>query len=195
MEPWTKISLDDITSASRIVYSYMQATPQYRWPLLCEHLGAEVWVKHENHTPIGAFKIRGGLVYFSHLMKSDKIPAGVISATRGNHGQSIGFAAQHYGIPVTIVVPHGNSIEKNAAMRALGVKLIEHGDDFQEAREFAVAYALEHALHMVPAFHPWLVAGVATYSLELFKAVKDIDIAYECFGSINCRVKATADLS
>ena len=182
MEHWTQISLDDITSASRIVYSNMQATPQYRWPLLCERLGTEVWVKHENHTPIGAFKIRGGLVYFSRLMKSDKIPAGVISATRGNHGQSIGLAAQHYGVPVTIVVPHGNSIEKNAAMRALGVKLIEHGDDFQEAREFAVAYALEHSLHMVPAFHPWLVAGVATYSLELFKAVKDIDIAYVPIG-------------
>jgi threonine dehydratase len=177
-----QITLDDITSASRIVYSDMQATPQYRWPLLCERLGVEVWVKHENHTPVGAFKIRGGLVYFHHLMQSDDVPTGVISATRGNHGQSIGHAARRYDLPVTIVVPHGNSIEKNAAMQALGVKLIEQGDDFQESREFAVAYGKKHSLHMVPAFHPWLVTGVATYSLELFRAVSDIDVAYVPIG-------------
>jgi threonine dehydratase len=175
-------TLDDIISASRIVYSDMQATPQYRWSLLCERLGTELWVKHENHCPIGAFKIRGGLVYFAHLAQSDEVPKGVISATRGNHGQSIAYAARGYGIPVTIVVPHGNSVEKNAAMRSLGVKLIEHGDDFQEALEFAVSFALEHSLHMVPAFHPWLVAGVATYSLELFRAVADIDVVYVPIG-------------
>jgi len=177
-----QVTLEDIISASRIVYSDMQATPQYRWPLLCERLGTEIWVKHENHSPIGAFKVRGGLVYFAHLMQSNNVPAGVISATRGNHGQSIGYVAQRYGIPVTIFVPHGNSVEKNAAMQALGVELIEHGDDFQEAREFAVTYAHEHSLHMVPAFHPWLVAGVATYSLELLQAVADIDVVYVPIG-------------
>ena len=175
-------TLDDIISASHIVYSDMQATPQYRWPLLCERLGAEIWVKHENHSPVGAFKIRGGLVYFAHLMQSDDVPSGVISATRGNHGQSIGYAARRYGIPATVVVPHGNSVEKNAAMQALGVKLIEHGDDFQESLEFAAAFAREQSLHMVPAFHPSLVAGVATYSLELLRAVKDIDVVYVPIG-------------
>ena len=182
MERWTAISLEDIEAAARIVYSTMQATPQYRWPLLCEHLGAEVWVKHENHSPVGAFKIRGGLVYFARLMQSYNAAKGVISATRGNHGQSIGFAAGLYGIPATVVVPHGNSVEKNAAMRALGVTLIEHGDDFQEAREFAVACAEEKSLHMVPAFHPALVTGVATYSMELLTAVKDIDVVYVPIG-------------
>jgi threonine dehydratase len=176
------IGLDDIISASRIVYSDMQATPQYRWPLLCEHLGTEVWVKHENHSPVGAFKIRGGLVYFAHLAESDQIPKGVIGATRGNHGQSVGYAARRYGIPATIVVPFGNSVEKNAAMRALGVKLIEHGDDFQAAREYAHTLAREQSLHLVPSFHPLLVAGVATYSLELLQAVKDIDVVYVPIG-------------
>jgi threonine dehydratase len=176
------ITLDDIESASRIVYADMPATPQYRWPLLCEHLGTEVWVKHENHTPVGAFKIRGGLVYFAHLAKSAQVPKGVISATRGNHGQSVGFAARRYGIAATIVVPHGNSVEKNAAMRALGVELIEHGDDFQVAREFAETLATERSLHLIPSFHPHLIAGVATYSLELLRAVKDVDVVYVPIG-------------
>ena len=177
-----QITLDDITSAARIVYSDMQATPQYRWPLLCERLGTELWVKHENHSPVGAFKIRGGLVYFAHLAQSKQVPKGVIGATRGNHGQSVGYAARRYGIPATIVVPHGNSVEKNAAMRALGVKLIEHGDDFQAAREYAQTLAGEQSLHLVPSFHPLLVAGVATYSLELLQAVKDIDVVYVPIG-------------
>ena len=177
-----QITLDEIKSAARVVYSEMQATPQYRWSLLGERLGAEVWVKHENHSPVGAFKIRGGLVYFDHLMQSGQVPEGVIGATRGNHGQSIGYAARKYKIPATIIVPHGNSVEKNAAMRALGVKLIEHGDDFQAAREFAQGMASEHSLHLVPSFHPLLVAGVATYSLELLQAVKDIDVVYVPIG-------------
>ena len=177
-----QIKLDDIISASRIVYADMQATPQYRWPMLCERLGTELWVKHENHTPVGAFKIRGGLVYFADLVQSDPLPAGVMGATRGNHGQSIAYAARRYGIPATIVVPHGNSIEKNAAMRALGAELIEHGDDFQASREFATELADERSLHMVPAFHPLLVAGVATYSLELFQNVEDIDVVYVPIG-------------
>lgn len=131
------ITLEQIKAASQIVYAEMPPTPQYRWPLLSERLGTELWVKHENHSPVGAFKIRGGLVYFADLVKAAEKPKGVISATRGNHGQSVGYAAKRYGIPATIIVPHGNSVEKNAAMRALGVELIEHGDDFQESREFA----------------------------------------------------------
>ena len=177
-----QITLDDITSASRIVYAEMQPTPQYRWPMLCERLGTELWVKHENHSPVGAFKIRGGLVYFAGLNRSGQLPKGVIGATRGNHSQSVGYAARRYGIPATIVVPHGNSLEKNAAMRALGIKLIEHGDDFQVSREFAQSLALEQSLHLVPSFHPLLVAGVATYSLELLQQVRDIDVVYVPIG-------------
>jgi len=174
--------LKDIEEASRIVYADMPPTPQYCWPLLCERLGTEIWVKHENQTPVGAFKLRGGLVYFAKLAQSGSKPGGVISATRGNHGQSIGFAAARYGMPATVVVPKGNSVEKNAAMRALGVGLIKQGDDFQESLELAASLASERSLHLVPSFHPLLIAGVATYSLELFKAVKDIDIAYVPIG-------------
>jgi len=142
--------LKDIETASRIVYADMPPTPQYRWPMLCERLGTEIWVKHENQTPVGAFKLRGGLVYFEHLAQSGAGLGGVISATRGNHGQSIGFAARRYGIPATVVVPHGNSVEKNAAMRALGVELIEQGVDFQESLEIAVSLASERSLAYVP---------------------------------------------
>jgi threonine dehydratase len=175
-------TLADIEDASRIVYAAMQPTPQYCWPLLSGRLGTEVWVKHENHTPVGAFKIRGGLVYFHHLANSGQKPAGVISATRGNHGQSVGFAALRQGIAATIVVPYGNSVEKNAAMRALGVELLEHGDDFQAAREYAGAVARERSLHMVPSFHQHLVSGVATYSLELLRAAPDLDTVYVPIG-------------
>jgi len=176
------ITLEDIKSASRIVYEEMPATPQYRWPMLCERLGTELWVKHENHSPVGAFKIRGGLVYFADLVKAGQVPKGVIGATRGNHGQSVGYAARRYGIPATIVVPHDNSLEKNAAMRALGVNLIEHGDDFQVSREFAQKLAQDQSLHLVPSFHRLLVTGVATYSLELLQKVKDIDVVYVPIG-------------
>lgn len=175
-------TMRDIEAASEIVYADMPPTPQFRWPMLCERLGTEVWVKHENQTPVGAFKIRGGLVYFAHLAQSGSLPAGVISATRGNHGQSIGYAARRYGIPVTVVVPFGNSVEKNAAMKALGVELIEHGDDFQASLEHAIALADERTLNLVPAFHPSLVAGVGTYSLELFRAIVEIDVAYVPIG-------------
>ena len=177
-----QITLEDINAASRIVYADMPPTPQYQWPLLAERLGTELWVKHENHSPVGAFKIRGGLVYFDHLSKQTPVPRGVVSATRGNHGQSVGYAARRYGISATIVVPHGNSLEKNAAMRALGVELIEHGDDFQESCEFAGSLADKQSLHLIPSFHRLLVAGVATYSLELFSEVKDIDVAYVPIG-------------
>lgn len=174
-------SLAEIEQAAKIVYSVMPPTPQYCWPLLCERLGTEVWVKHENHTPLGAFKVRGGLVYFNDLIAKHNI-GGVIAATRGNHGQSVGLAAKHYKIPATIVVPYGNSKEKNAAMRALGVNLIEFGNDFQESKEYAEKLAQENSLHMVQSFHHLLVAGVATYCLELFRAVGEIDAVYVPIG-------------
>ena len=158
--------------ARRIVREAMPPTPQQRWPLLDQRLGAQAWVKHENHTSVGAFKLRGGLVYFDALRQREPGCRAVVSATRGNHGQSVGFAARRHGFHATIVVPHGNSVEKNAAMRALGVELIEHGSDFQAAREHASQLAREHQLHMVPSFHDDLVRGVATYWLEFFEAVQ-----------------------
>jgi threonine dehydratase len=164
------------------VYRVMQPTPQQQWPLLNERAGASVWVKHENHTPAGAFKIRGGLVYFDALARRSGRAPGVVAATRGNHGQSIGFAARQYGIPAAIVVPHGNSVSKNAAMRALGVELIEEGHDFQASVEAAARIAAERGWHMVPSFDPLLVAGVATYSLELLRAVPDLDVLYVPIG-------------
>lgn len=175
------LSLHEMEAAARIVYAAMPPTPQYCWPLLCEDLGAEVWVKHENHTPVGAFKLRGGLVYFASLA-SDSTIKGVISATRGNHGQSVGLAASLHGLTARVVVPHGNSVEKNAAMRALGVDLIEYGDDFQAAREHAGRLADELGLHLVPSFHPLLVSGVASYALELLRAVRDLSTVYVPIG-------------
>jgi threonine dehydratase len=168
--------------AATIVYEAMAPTPQYAWPLLRERLGTQVWVKHENHTPTGAFKVRGGLVYFHGLARSRRPPRGVIGATRGNHGQSIAYAAARAGLSATIVVPHGNSREKNAAMRALGAELIEHGDDFQASREHAEALARERGLSMVPSFDMALVQGVASYSLELLQAVPDLDVVYVPIG-------------
>lgn len=175
-------SLDQLERAADIVYKVMRPTPQYTWPLLNEALGTEMWLKHENHTPVGAFKVRGGLVYFHELAASGQKPAGVISATRGNHGQSIAFAAKRHGIPATIVVPRGNSKEKNAAMVALGAELIEHGDDFQASREHADKLAGERGLQFVPSFHPFLVQGVASYSLELLHTVQDLDVIYVPIG-------------
>jgi threonine dehydratase len=162
----------EFDAVQRTVYAAMPATPQYAWPLLAEALGGEVWVKHENHTPLGAFKVRGGLVYMKALREREPQVRGVISATRGNHGQSMAFAAKRHGLSVAIVVPHGNSVEKNAAMRALGAELIEHGDDFQASREHAAALARQRELHFVPSFHPDLVLGVATYWVEFFQAVQ-----------------------
>jgi len=161
-----------IEDARRIVREAMPPTLQQRWPLLDQRVGAQTWVKHENHTAVGAFKLRGGLVYFDALRRREPGCRAVISATRGNHGQSVGFAARRHGFHATIVVPHGNSVEKNAAMRALGVELIEHGDDFQAAREHAGQLARDHQLHMVPSFHDDLVRGVATCWLEFFEAVQ-----------------------
>ena len=173
---------DDIERAAAVVGRTFAPTPQFAWPLLGAELGAEVWVKHENYTPTGAFKVRGGLVYFDELIAGGTPLAGVISATRGNHGQSVGFAARKNNIAATIVVPHGNSREKNAAMRALGVELIEHGNDFQESREYAARVAGERNLHMIASFHPHLVRGVATYALELLCAVPDLATVYVPIG-------------
>lgn len=165
-------SPDALEAARRIVHAAMTPTPQQRWPLLEQRLGAEVWVKHENHTPVGAFKLRGGLVYFDGLRRREPGIRAVMSATRGNHGQSVAVAARRAGMQATIVVPHGNSVEKNAAMRAHGAELIEHGEDFQAAREHAIRLAAERGAHMVPSFHPDLVAGVASYWLEFFGATQ-----------------------
>jgi len=159
----------EVQAAQQAVYAVMPPTPQYAWPMLRERLGMKVWVKHENHTPAGAFKVRGGLVYFAGLA-GNGASNGVITATRGNHGQSVGFGARKYGLAATIVVPHGNSVEKNAAMRTLGATLIEHGDDFQAAREHAAGLANEHNLHMVPSIHHNLIKGVMTYWLEFFES-------------------------
>ena len=175
-------TLADIEAAARTVYEEFQATPQYRWALLSERLGTDCWLKHENHNPVGAFKIRGGLTFFEQLAQRNALPTEVVSATRGNHGQSMGWAARKHGVACTIVVPHGNSTEKNAAMRALGVTLIEHGDDFQEAREHAYALAKERNALMVPSYHIDLVCGVATYWWELLRAVPDLDVIYVPIG-------------
>ena len=175
-------SLAELEAASALVHAVVPPTPQYRWPLLAARCGCDVWVKHENHTPIGAFKVRGGLVYMDQLRRAEPRVAGVISATRGNHGQSIAFAARRHGLEATLVVPHGNSVEKNAAMRAFGGELVEHGRDFDEAYDHAKQLAAERGLHMVRAFHPWLVRGVGTYSLELLRAVPDLDTVYVPIG-------------
>jgi threonine dehydratase len=175
-------SLSDIEAAAQVVYRSFPTTPQYRWGLLSERLGTGCWLKHENHTPVGAFKIRGGLTYFDQLAQRGELPREVISATRGNHGQSIGWAAREHGVRCTIVVPRGNSLEKNAAMRALGVDLIEHGDDFQESREHAMRLAAERGAHMVPSFHRDLLRGVSTYWWEFFKAVPQLDVVYVPIG-------------
>jgi threonine dehydratase len=156
----------------------MPPTPQYGWPLLDAAAGTEVWVKHENHKPVGAFKIRGGIVYMDALKRERPEVRGIVAATRGNHGQSIGFAARMTGLPTTIVVPIGNSREKNAAMRALGVELIEQGDDFQAASEIADALAHERGLLKVPSFDPLLVRGVASYCLEFLRGAPDLETVY-----------------
>jgi threonine dehydratase len=174
--------LSRIEQAGELIRTAVPPTPQYCWPLLARRVGAEIWVKHENHTPIGAFKVRGGLVYLAELKKAEPRLAGIISATRGNHGQSLALAAGRVGLSAVIVVPFGNSREKNDAMRAFGAELIEHGSDFQEAAEFAARLGEERRPHFVRAFHPLLVAGVATYALELFRAVADLDTVYVPIG-------------
>lgn len=168
-----------IEAAGEAVYRVVSPTPQISWPLLCERCGTDIVVKHENHLPTGAFKVRGGAVYLAGLAR--ETTKGVVAATRGNHGQSIAFSATRQGIPATIVVPHGNSPGKNRAMTALGAQLIEHGRDFQDALEHAQELA-EDGLHMIPSFHPTLIEGVATYGLELLSACRDLAKVYVPIG-------------
>ncbi|HEX3952048.1 MAG TPA: threonine dehydratase [Stellaceae bacterium] len=170
--------LDQLEAAAALVHGVLPPTPQYCWPLLSRRLGTELWVKHENHTPIGAFKIRGGLVYLDHLRRTQPDIGGVITATRGNHGQSIACAAARLGLAATIVVPHGNSVEKNRAMEAFGCTLVETGHDFQAAYEYVLERAAADGLHIVPPFHPMLVRGVASYGMELFRGVDGLDVVY-----------------
>lgn len=174
--------LRELERAHAIVGQAVPATPAHAWPLLAQRLATRVVVKHENHTPIGAFKVRGGLVYLERLRRERPNTPGIISATRGNHGQSLAFAAGRHGVPAVIYVPRGNSVEKNRAMKAFGAELVEHGEDFQAAREEAERRAQFAGLHMVPSFHPDLVLGVATYALELFRAAPDLDILYVPIG-------------
>jgi threonine dehydratase len=175
-------TLAEVESALPIVRSAVPPTPQYAWPQLAARTGADVFVKHENHTPIGAFKVRGGMVYVDRLRREQPKVAGIVSATRGNHGQSLAFAARRAGIAAAIVVPHGNSGEKNAAMRAFGAELIEHGRDFDEAKDQAAAIARQRGYAFTPAFHRDLVIGVATYAYEFFAAVSDLDTVYVPIG-------------
>ena len=175
-------TLDEIREAQKLVYSVMQPTPQISWPLLNQRLEANVWVKHENHTPTGAFKARTAIAYAAELFKHATGIKGLITATRGNHGQSVALAGQRFNVPVTIVVPYGNCAEKNASMRAQGATLIEFGDDYQEAREHARKLAAEQSLHFVPGYHRDIVKGVASYWVELFEAVPDLEVVYVPIG-------------
>jgi threonine dehydratase len=187
-------TLDELEAAAAQVHAIMLPTLQYNWPLLAQRCGCDVWVKHENHTPIGAFKVRGGITFMNDYAQRDDV-TGIISATRGNHGQSIGFAARAAGVAATIVVPEGNSTEKNAAMKALGVDLVVHGHDFDEARAFADRKAAEEGLYFVPSFHPLLIQGVASYALEFLGAIPDLDTIYVPvgLGSGICGVIAARD--
>jgi threonine dehydratase len=175
-------NLAELEQAHETVGRAVPPTPAHAWPVLAARLGTSVVVKHENHTPAGAFKVRGGLIYVDRLKRERPHTRGLISATRGNHGQSVAFAGRRHGLPVTIYVPSGNSVEKNGAMRAFGATLIEHGHDFQEAREEAVRHAERDGLQMVPSFHPNIVLGVATYALEFFRTAPDLDTLYVPIG-------------
>ena len=175
-------TVSELEDAARLVHAKMPATPQYAWPLLAERTGAQVWVKHENHTPTGAFKVRGAFTLMDWLVRTRPDCPGIITATRGNHGQGQALAARAAGLRPVVYVPHGNSTEKNAAMRAFGAELVEHGDDFDEAREEAFRVGAAEGLFIVPPFHRELVRGVATYAFELFTARPDLDTVYVPIG-------------
>ena len=175
-------SLESIARAAAVVDCAMRPTPQYTWPLLNRRVGAEVWVKHENHSPVGAFKVRGALVYLDSLRRTHSDVQGVVAATRGNHGQAVGFASCRYGLKAVVVAPYGNSIEKNRAMCALGVELVEHGQDFQAASEYADHLASDRGYHRVPSFHELLVRGTGTFSVELLRSAPEIDTVYVAIG-------------
>lgn len=189
-------SLDELEQALPTVRAVVPPTPQFAWPKLSQRLGCTTWVKHENHTPAGAFKVRGGLVYVRELARSGALSRGVISATRGNHGQSIAISAARAGVAATIYVPQGNSPDQNASMRAFGATVIECGEDFDQARLEAARVAADRELHFVPSFHPLLVKGVATYALELFRATPRLDAVYVPIGmgSGICGVITVRDL-
>lgn len=181
--PAPLLTLDSLERARGLVAPHVQPSAALRWPLLEQHTGTETWVKHENHNPTGAFKVRGGLTFLAHTLADARdtrrpVPAGLISASRGNHSQSLAFAGRAHGVPVTIVVPEGNSADKNRATEAYGAEVVVHGGDFQESVEHAGALALERGLLAVPSFHPWLVQGVATYAAELHERVPDLDVVY-----------------
>ena len=175
-------SLDEIEAAAERIRPFVPPTPAHPWPLLSAAAGAEVWVKHENHTPVGAFKVRGGLIYLDELRRAEPEVRGVIAASTGNHGQSIAWAAGQHGLRAVIVVPRGNNPDKNTAMRALGAELVEHGREFQEALEYSRELAHSEGLHAVPSFHPWLVRGVATAALELFRTTPPLDAVFVPIG-------------
>ncbi|MEZ5667358.1 MAG: threonine dehydratase [Alphaproteobacteria bacterium] len=175
------VTLPDLAAleaAAEVVYRHMPATPQHRWPLLAERYGCDVWVKHENHTPIAAFKLRGGLVYMDRLKRAEPDCRGVVTATTGNHGQSIALAARSLGLHPVLVCPTSTRIEKKRAMRAFGGELVEHGEYFEDARAHAVDLAAARGLHMMESFHPWLFLGVASYGLELLRAAPDLEAVY-----------------
>jgi threonine dehydratase len=176
------ISLAEFEIARGIIYAALSPSPQIAWPLLAQRCDADVWVKHENHLPTGAFKVRGGLVYADSLARADTVCAGVIAATRGNHGQSVAFAAARHGLRAVVVVPTGNSADKNRAMRAYGAELIEHGADFDAAYAYARQLAGELGLRLFPSFDPLLVRGVGTCGIELLSAVPDLDTVYVPIG-------------
>jgi threonine dehydratase len=175
-------TLDDLHHAAALVRTVVPPTPQFAWPLLAERTGVEIVLKHENHTPTGAFKVRGGLVYLDGLRRAGGLPPGLVTATRGNHGQSVALAARSFGLPAVVVVPEGNSREKNSAMRAFGAELVIAGRDFDESRGVAASIAAERGYHFVPSFHVDLVRGVATYALELFTAAPDLAAVYVPIG-------------
>ena len=190
------VTLEELESAAELLRAIVPPTPQYAWPKLRQRTGCEVWVKHENHTPTGAFKVRGGLIYLNRLLRAQPDVRGVVSATRGNHGQSIAFAAARSGVHATLFVPKGNSPDQNSAMRAFGATVVEFGADFDEAKHEAHRVATERALHFVPSFHRDLVVGVATYALEFLRAVADLDTVYVGvgMGSGICGLIAVRDL-
>ncbi len=174
--------LEEIRAAQTLIYRHMQPTPQLSWPLLNERLGAAAWIKHENHTPVGAFKLRGALVYLDWIKQTQPHVHGVVAATRGNHGQGVATAARLLGMKAVIVVPRGNSADKNRAMKAQGAELLEFGEDFQESLEFARAVAMERGLTMIDSFHERLVWGTATFALELFQGAPPLDVVYVPIG-------------
>ena len=194
-EPLT-FELSQLEQAAELVYKAMAPTPLYAWPKLKRRAGCTVWVKHENHTPTGAFKVRGGLVYLDRLRREQPHIRGIISATRGNHGQSLSYAAARTSIPATIYVPNGNSPDQNSAIASFGAKVVEFGRDFDEAKHEAFRVAAAEDLLFVPSFHPDLVAGVASYALELFRAAPKLDAVYVGvgMGSGICGLIAARDL-